>query len=75
MHFDIFGYAIDDTIGIFEPEINNLKGKFPGINELTIDHKGLYNKLNDPDEVGNDLDTNTLMRFRNRKFLEKESNG
>jgi hypothetical protein len=71
VHFDIFGYAKDASIDTLEPEINNLKGKYPDINELNIDYKGQYEKLNDPDEVMNDLGE-TMIRFRNRKFLEKK---
>ena len=76
LHFDIFGYEKDTSIDNLEPEINNLKGKYPDINEIAIDYTGRYSKLNDPDEVGNDLG-GTKTRFRNcgSKFLEKENNG
>ena len=74
LHFDIFGYAKDASIDNLEPEINNLKGRYPDINEISIDYTGRYNNLNDPDEVGNDL-RGTKIRFRNTKFLENEKNG
>lgn len=70
LHFDIFGYAKDKSIDNLESEINNLKGKFPDINELNIDYTGKYENFNDPNEVGKDLGGGTKMRFRNQKFLE-----
>ena len=69
LHFDIFGYAKDKAIGNLEPEINNLKGNYPDINEINIDYKGKYENFNDPNEVAKDLG-DTLKRFRNQKFLE-----
>jgi hypothetical protein len=69
LHFDIFGYAKDAAIDDLEPELKNLKGKYPDINEISIDHTGRYNNLNDPDEVRNDLG-GIEKRFRNQKFLE-----
>jgi hypothetical protein len=74
LHFDIFGYADDASLDNIEQEINNLKGTYPAINELKIDHIGRYNNFNDPDEVKSDLDSDTRIRFRNQgsKFLEQE---
>jgi hypothetical protein len=71
VHFDIFGYAKDASIDILEPEINNIKGNYPDINEISIDYIGKYNHLNDPDEVQSDFSGDTYVRFRNHKFLEK----
>ena len=77
LHFDLFGYAKDNSINNLKPEINSLKGKYPDINELNIDYTGLYNDFNNPDEVRSDLGGDTLIRFRDggSKFLEKEKNG
>jgi hypothetical protein len=70
LHFDIFGYAKDASLDNLEPEINNLKGENPNINEISIDCIGKYENLNDPDEVGKSLGGSSI-RFRNKKFLEK----
>ena len=70
VHFDLFGYANDDSMSYLEPKLNNLKSLYPSINELNVDYKGQYNKFNDPDEVQGSLGE-TRVRFRNTKFLEK----
>jgi hypothetical protein len=71
LHFDIFGYANDSSIDDLKPKINNLKQTFPNINEIGIDYTGKYSNFNDPDEVKGSLGGETLIRFRNSKFLEK----
>ena len=70
LHFDLFGYAKDASMSYLESKINGLKQTFPNINEMSIDYKGEYENFNDPDEVQRDLGE-TVMRFKNTKFLEK----
>ena len=69
LHFDLFGYADDASIDMLKPKIDSLS--HPGIVEICYDHIGKYKNLNDPDEVGSDLG-GTMIRFRNRRFLEKK---
>ena len=70
VHFDMFGYANDDSMNILETKLNELKSTFSNINELNVDYKGQYTKFNDPDEVKSSL-KDTAQRFKNTKFLEK----
>ena len=62
LHFDVFGYKKDPAVHSFIPEIDKFR-QVPNVSELSIDFKGLYEKLHDKDEVSGSLG-NIKTRFR-----------
>ena len=68
VHFDIFGYSKDPAVKNFIPKIDEFKQN-QNVTEISIEHKGLYDKFYDFNEVASSLGE-TMLHFRNLNKLK-----
>jgi len=66
VHFDIFGYKKDIAVNNFIQQIEDELKKNQNITEISIDYTGLYEEFHSRNEVMDNMNSDTKLRFRNQ---------